>query len=156
MGPIGAEAVKLGAVYAAQANEVLAPIGQEVGKHISAAAVAIEPYTKDMDPAVPKVIGAVAGAAVGIALAPVVAPAVLGIVGFGGKGVVAGSAAAGIQAGIGNVAAGSLFAGAQSVAMGGILPAIGSIAAAGLGGLAGAGVAAAVQDVNAKSKDSQL
>lgn len=44
-----------------------------------------------------------------------------------------GSAAAGIQAGMGSVATGSLFAGAQSVAMGGALPLIGYIGAAGVG-----------------------
>jgi hypothetical protein len=40
-----------------------------------------------------------------------------------------GTAAAGLQATIGNVAAGSLFAGAQSVAMGGAFPIIGNIVA---------------------------
>lgn len=40
-----------------------------------------------------------------------------------------GSAAAGMQAGIGNVVAGSFFAGAQSVGAGGALPAIGYIVA---------------------------
>lgn len=45
-----------------------------------------------------------------------------------------GSAAAGMQAGIGNVVAGSLFAGAQSVAAGGALPAIGSVISAGISG----------------------
>lgn len=48
-----------------------------------------------------------------------------------------GSAAAAIQATIGNVVAGSLFAGAQSVAMGAALPAIGYIGAAMVGGLLG-------------------
>ena len=41
------------------------------------------------------------------------------MIGFGAAGPVAGSIAAGIQAGIGNVAAGSLFATLQSAAMGG-------------------------------------
>jgi hypothetical protein len=37
-----------------------------------------------------RVIGAVAGAAVGVALTPVLAPALLGVVGFGAAGPVAG------------------------------------------------------------------
>ncbi|KAK0235639.1 adaptin N terminal region-domain-containing protein [Armillaria nabsnona] len=64
------------------------------------------------------VIGAVAGAA----LTPVLAPAALGIVGFSAAGPVAGTLAALIQSGIGNVAAGSAFAVAQSIAMGGAIP----------------------------------
>lgn len=44
---------------------------------------------------------------------------VLGAVGFGAAGPIAGTAAAAWQAGIGNVAGGSLFAMCQSAAMGG-------------------------------------
>ena len=78
-----------------------------------------------------------ASAFVGAILAPTLAPPILGIVGFGLAGPVAGkplhtsppvtglnanvgSMAAGIQAGLGNVVSGSLFATAQSVAMGGV------------------------------------
>ncbi|KAH9980658.1 hypothetical protein BJV74DRAFT_953048 [Russula compacta] len=56
-------------------------------------------------------VGTAAAAAIGTAPVPVSVPAGL-----------AGSIAAGMQAGIGNVAAGSLFAIAQSVAMGGAVP----------------------------------
>lgn len=86
-----------------------------------------------------------------------VAPPLLGAVGFGATGPVAGmsppvrptieaaskpfellgSFAAGTQAGIGNVAAGSAFATAQSIGMGGSVPAALS-AAAGVLGAAGA------------------
>ncbi|KAK0495232.1 adaptin N terminal region-domain-containing protein [Armillaria luteobubalina] len=50
------------------------------------------------------------GTAAGVALTPVLAPAALGIVGFSAAGPVAGTLAAAIQSGIGNVAAGSAFA----------------------------------------------
>ena len=53
--------------------------------------------------------GLAIGASVGVA-APAIIVGGLGLVGFGAGGVMAGSAAAGIQATIGNVAAGSLFA----------------------------------------------
>ncbi|KAK0495229.1 hypothetical protein EDD18DRAFT_266995 [Armillaria luteobubalina] len=62
-------------------------------------------------------------AAAGVALTPILAPLALGIVGFGAAGPVAGSLAAAIQSGIGNVAAGSAFAVAQSIGMGGAIPA---------------------------------
>lgn len=105
-----------------------------------------------------KAIAAVGAAVVGVAVAPVLAPAALGTLGFTAGGVAAGiflhclfihsdsrihagSIAAGMQAGMGNVVAGSLFAGAQSVAAGGTLPAIGSIISAGVSG-AGAYVGA--------------
>ena len=54
-------------------------------------------------------IGLGIGVAAGVA-APLVATAALGVAGFSPVGVVAGSAAAAVQASIGNVAAGSLFA----------------------------------------------
>ncbi|KAH9063347.1 hypothetical protein EDB87DRAFT_174282 [Lactarius vividus] len=78
------------------------------------------------------------GAIVGIVLTPVVAPPILHALGFSAIGPVAGTAAATMQAGIGNVAAGSLFAMAQSVAMGGAIPAVFTAIGAGLGGLVGA------------------
>ncbi len=59
----------------------------------------------------------IGGAAVTLtALAPIV-------LGFGAAGIVGGSIAAGIQAGIGNVAAGSIFAGLTSAGMTGALSA---------------------------------
>ncbi|KAF7551606.1 hypothetical protein G7046_g7677 [Stylonectria norvegica] len=57
-------------------------------------------------------------AAVMFAPALISSPA-LGVVGFGADGIAAGSAAAGIQSGIGNVIAPSVFATLQSAAMGG-------------------------------------
>ncbi|KAH7188526.1 uncharacterized protein B0J16DRAFT_382405 [Fusarium flagelliforme] len=60
----------------------------------------------------------VTGAAV-VLVPAIVASPVLGILGLGGAGVAAGSAAAGIQSGIGSVAAGSLFATLQSAGAGG-------------------------------------
>ncbi|KAG8765469.1 hypothetical protein FRC15_006971, partial [Serendipita sp. 397] len=56
--------------------------------------------------------GIIAGAAI---LSAIAAPLTIATVGFSTGGVVAGSAAAGIHAGIGNVAAGSLFALFQSL-----------------------------------------
>jgi hypothetical protein len=47
--------------------------------------------------------------------------------GFTGSGVAAGSVAAGIQAGLGNVATGSLFAVAQSAAATGVITAVGVV-----------------------------
>ena len=67
------------------------------------------------------------------------APALLGAIGFGSVGPVAGSIAAGWQASIGSVTAGSLFAFLQSAAMGG--PAMGVVA--GIGGLGGGVMVAA-------------
>jgi hypothetical protein len=107
-------------------------------------------------------IGAI-GTGAGVALVPFVAPVMLGVVGFGAAGPIAGmfppvrptieaaskpfeplgSIAAGMQAGIGNVVVGSLFATAQSVAMGGAVPAAVS-AAGGAAGAAGAVIAAVI------------
>ncbi|KAH9976282.1 hypothetical protein BGW80DRAFT_1167856, partial [Lactifluus volemus] len=67
-------------------------------------------------------IGAV-GVAASLVFAPILVPVGLGLIGFSAIGPVAGSLAAIIQAGIGNVMAGSLFAIAQSIAMGGAFPA---------------------------------
>jgi len=86
-------------------------------------------------------IGAV-GTTAGAFLAPVVLTAGLGVIGFSAVGPVAGSIAAGLQAGIGNVAAGSLFAMAQSAAMGGAVSSV--VTAAGALGGGGAAAAAAV------------
>ncbi|KAH9081433.1 hypothetical protein EDB83DRAFT_543311 [Lactarius deliciosus] len=85
-----------------------------------------------------RVILVAVGVTVGIVLTPVVAPAILYGLGFSAIGPVAGTTAATIQAGIGNVAAGSFFAMAQSAAMGGAIPAVFTAIGAGLGGLIGA------------------
>ncbi|KXH34603.1 hypothetical protein CNYM01_03857 [Colletotrichum nymphaeae SA-01] len=58
--------------------------------------------------------GVSAGSLVVLAAPALVAAPALGLAGFGSQGIVAGSAAAGIQAGIGNVVAPSLFATLQS------------------------------------------
>jgi hypothetical protein len=96
-------------------------------------------------------------------LTPVLAPALLGILGFGAIGPVAGkfppqaevasntverqgTLAALIQALIGNVAAGSAFAIAQSIAMGGAVPAVVSAICAALGVGVGAAAAGAGSD----------
>ncbi|KAF7985090.1 hypothetical protein HWV62_8973 [Athelia sp. TMB] len=79
------------------------------------------------------VIG-VAAAVTGAVIAPFAAPAVLGVVGFGALGPIAGSVAAGMQGAA--VVAGSSFAVAQSVAAGGALPAIGYGAAGAIAGSA--------------------
>lgn len=78
-----------------------------------------------------------------LATAAAAAPAILGAVGFGALGPIAGSAAAGWQASVGIIEAGSLFAWCQSAAMGGA--AVNTIIATGAagGGLAVAATAAA-------------
>ncbi|KAI8937285.1 hypothetical protein NX059_006493 [Plenodomus lindquistii] len=68
-------------------------------------------------------------------------PAIFGAVGFGTGGIVAGSIAAGLQAGIGNVAAGSTFAVLTSAMMGGgglpvVLGGVWGISTAVMGGIA--------------------
>lgn len=67
-----------------------------------------------------------------LSLASVVALPILGAVGFGAAGPVAGSVAAGWQSGIGLVEAGSFFAWCQSAAMGGA--AVTGIVATGVAG----------------------
>ncbi|KAJ7042339.1 hypothetical protein C8F04DRAFT_1229996 [Mycena alexandri] len=72
----------------------------------------------------------------GVAVGVVAPPLIINALGFTQGGVAAGSAAAGIHAGIGNVAAGSAFAALQSAGVVGLAP--GAVAAAaGLGGVAG-------------------
>ena len=76
------------------------------------------------------------GAAIvgGVVAVAAVAPIALG---FGTGGIVAGSIAAGIQAGIGNVAAGSLFASMTSLGMTGFFTSTATAGAiVGTGGLA--------------------
>lgn len=93
-----------------------------------------------------------AAAVTGIILAPIAAPAVLGIVGFGAAGPIAGTPmldpiydlcpdkkTGGIAAGIQGpaIVAGSGFAVAQSVAMGGALPAVGYVVAGAITAIGG-------------------
>ncbi|KAH8994543.1 hypothetical protein EDB92DRAFT_288237 [Lactarius akahatsu] len=86
-----------------------------------------------------KVIGAAAvGATAACILVPLAATAALGAVGFSAAGLVVGSIAAGIQAGIGNVAAGSLFATAQSVTMRGALSGVVTAVGTAIGGICAA------------------
>jgi hypothetical protein len=80
--------------------------------------------TSNFDPLI-----ALGGGMLGAGAAPLLAPAVLGVIGFGALGPVAGGIAASIQSGIGSVIAGSGFSVAQSVAMGGALPVIGYVVA---------------------------
>ncbi|OAG06973.1 uncharacterized protein CC84DRAFT_1204611 [Paraphaeosphaeria sporulosa] len=90
--------------------------------------------------------------AAGVAAAPVVgvvaAPLALGVAGFTAGGVAAGSMAAGIQAGIGNVAAGSIFAGLMSAGAGGAALAV----VQGIAGGAAAAVAGGTAYVMKKGK----
>lgn len=79
---------------------------------------------------------------------------ILGVIGFGAAGPVAGSAAAALQSSIGLVEAGSIFAWCQSAAMGGA--AVGGILATGLAGAGvavGAAVTGALDDVRAPALD---
>jgi len=94
--------------------------------------------TITVDPIIGHILVSVGVAAVGVLLAPVVAVGIVGAFGFSTAGVVAGSLAATIHAGIGDVAAGSLFALAQSIGAGGALPAIFSAIAGAIGALLGA------------------
>jgi len=115
---------------------------------------------------VPLVVG-VGAAAVTAILTPILAPVFLTTLGFSAVGPVAGkseiptlrphqlhkkpnfsastdlntpsgTAAAGIQAGIGNVVAGSLFATVQSIAMGGAVPVVITVVSAGVTGITAA------------------
>lgn len=65
--------------------------------------------------------------------------AALSAIGFTSGGVAAGSAAAGIQAGIGNVVVGSAFAGLQSLGATGVLLTVGLPVAIGVGFVGGIG-----------------
>jgi len=89
-----------------------------------------------------------------VSLASIFALPILGAVGFGVAGPVAGSAAAAWQSSIGLVEAGSIFAWCQSAAMGGA--AVGGIMATGLAGAGvavGATVAGAFDDANVPAPD---
>ena len=77
------------------------------------------------------------GAGIGVAVTGG-ATVVVNALGFSSGGVVAGSTAAVIQAGIGNVAAGSAFAALQSVAATGVVATVGPVAL-GAGVLGGVG-----------------
>jgi len=97
-----------------------------------------------------KVAVGLAAIAVGAAVTPIALVGVLGLIGFGAAGPVAGSLAAAIQSAFygGAVTGGSLFAVLQSIAMGGAALTAVEAAAAGAGiaaaaGAAGTGIAAA-------------
>ncbi|KAH9956243.1 hypothetical protein BC827DRAFT_1232503 [Russula dissimulans] len=90
-----------------------------------------------------------AGAAAGVALTPVVAPILVGAVGFGAAGPVAGTLATIWQASIGNVVAGSAFAVAQSIGMGGAIPIGISAIGAAIGAVAGASAGGGENDAGA-------
>jgi len=79
--------------------------------------------------AIPLILAACAAIAIGVAV-----PGIIATLGFSTAGVVAGSAAAGIHASIGNVASGSLFAIFQSA---GTMPLI----TGAIGGVVGAVIA---------------
>jgi hypothetical protein len=83
-----------------------------------------------------------AGAAAGVVGAPVLLPTTLAMIGFSSLGPIAGSIAAGWQAGIGNVAAGSLFSVLQSAGMGGFGTGIITAVASAIGGALGAAAGA--------------
>ncbi|KAJ9138349.1 hypothetical protein NKR23_g8471 [Pleurostoma richardsiae] len=91
-------------------------------------------------------LAVVAGAGIATAAAPgAVAAPVLGALGFGSNGIAAGSVAATVQSGIGNIVAPSAFSMLQSAAAGGygaatVIPAVQG-AGAGIAGAAGAGIA---------------
>ena len=68
--------------------------------------------------ALPAAKSGVIGGGIGLAATPLIMTGV----GFGAKGIIAGSLAASAQAGIGNVVAGSLFAVLTSIGMTSILP----------------------------------
>lgn len=106
-----------------------------------------------------KKVGIGAAAVGGVTIATVAAvPLVLGAVGFGAGGVVAGSMAAAIQAGIGNVAAGSLFAVAQSVGAAGLAAStvVGTVGGGAVLGAAGGVVAHLAEGKNCKICDQPL
>ncbi|VDC06638.1 unnamed protein product [Peniophora sp. CBMAI 1063] len=100
---------------------------------------------------------ALVGGVAGAAIAPPAAVGILGGLGFGGGGVVAGSWAAAIQSGIGSVAAGSPFAVAQSVGAGAALPFIGFAGAAVIGAAAvGGGYVALKKLAGGKKEEKKL
>ncbi|KAM7216266.1 hypothetical protein V8F06_008385 [Rhypophila decipiens] len=98
--------------------------------------------------------GVVAGGGLAVVVAPALVTApLLGLAGFGSSGIVGGSMAAGIQAGIGNVVAGSTFATLTSAGMGGYGAAAVAAAGQAVGGMTAAAGAAGVY--MAKSKKCQ-
>ncbi|KAH9036232.1 hypothetical protein EDB85DRAFT_2143361 [Lactarius pseudohatsudake] len=114
----------------------------------------LAPNPSHLDP--PRnLVAAAAGAVLGVALTPVVAPVFLGFFGFSAIGIGAGTAAAAIQATIGNVAAGSLFATAQSIAMGGAIPTVVTAIGAGMGAMGGAAIGAGTDDADEDNEDNE-
>ncbi|KAI0876016.1 hypothetical protein GGS24DRAFT_453219 [Hypoxylon argillaceum] len=86
---------------------------------------------------------ALGAGAVLVAAPMLVAAPVLGAAGFGANGIIAGSAAAGAQSGIGSVLAPSIFATLQSAAAGGYGVAAVSATVQGLGGVVASSAGAA-------------
>ncbi|KAJ7867080.1 hypothetical protein B0H14DRAFT_3441961 [Mycena olivaceomarginata] len=118
------------------AGTALAPHANTAFNAIKSAAVdtgkvaaAVQQRIASLDPDVQRKVAFVAG---GVFVGLVAPPLVLNVLGFTPGGVAAGSAAAGMHAGIGNVAAGSVFASLQSAGVVGLAPGA-CAAAAGLG-----------------------
>ncbi|KAJ7214866.1 hypothetical protein GGX14DRAFT_609573 [Mycena pura] len=156
-------AVATGAVLAAHANnafnaiksvpipnerlDAAAAIANQAAVGAGNVAADVHQRIASLDPDTQRKIMFVGG---GIAVGLVAPPLILNAVGFTPGGVAAGSAAAGIHAGIGNVAAGSVFAGLQSVGVLGLGPGAGVVA--GLGGAAGH----FLDELTKKKRDSKL
>ena len=79
----------------------------------------------------------------------------LAVAGFGTAGVAAGSLAAGIQSGIGNVVAGSLFATAQSVGAVGLAQGTAAAIPGGFATLGGVITWLATSSINSRNIESQ-
>ena len=101
-------------------------------------------------------VATIGGATIACALAgPLIVTGGLAVAGFGTAGVAAGSLAAGIQSGIGNVVAGSLFATAQSVGAVGLAHGTAAAISGGFATLGGAITWLATSSINSRNIESQ-